>query len=164
MKCICGETMFDTPGYPGRQYDEALDQQTRFLRCKCGERRQTIEIDATVLGELRRKAYVHDTFGMHREVVKGPKRGRKESWSEEDKAVIRDLYPTKGSAVAQILGKSKKACETKARRMGISRVWEHKPSKPAVKKEVKREPEPVGRIPGGRVASIFDLASAGGVA
>ena len=154
MKCLnCGRYMAVIPGFQGRGHDDVLDQQTRMRQCMCGEKRLTVEVDAATLGELRRKAYVHDTHGMHREVVKGPKRGRKESWSEEDKAVLCEMYPTKGSAVAQMLGKSKKACETKARRMGICRVWAHKPSKPVVKREVKREPEPIGRV-----ASVFDLA------
>jgi hypothetical protein len=154
MKCLaCSRYMAVTSGYQGRGHDAVLDQQTRMRQCKCGEKRLTVELDAVTLGELRRKAYVYDTQGLHREPVKRQKPGRKESWSEEDKAVLREMYPTKGTGVAQILGKSKKACETKARRMGISRVWAHKPSKPVVKSEAKREPEPIGRV-----ASVFHLA------
>lgn len=151
--------MSDTPGYHGRTYDEALDQQTRIRRCKCNAKRVTVEVDAGVLSELRRKAFICDTFDLEKDTkarVKEKKEERRNGWSDKEKELLRTYFPTMGSSMFRLLNnRTKKACDSKAARMGLV----HGKKKPRAQKEVA---DPIGFIPGGRAASVFDLASAGG--
>lgn len=157
MRCHCGKLMQDTSGYAGRSYDAALNQQTRLRRCQCGNKRATVELDADVLAELRRKAYVYDAFGLTLgappKIEKAPKKDRVGGWSDEEVALLREHYPKLGTAVCKMIGKTKKACETKASRLHLRRIYEGRP-----KRKAKPE-QPMARIEGGAARSVFELAA-----
>ena len=101
----------------------------------------------------------HDNFGSF--------------WSANDKAVIRDKWPSLGSYGVQPLIESKrtpKSIENEAYRMGLKRVTKDgKPirnrSRGALEgaKEVREREAAFGAIETGPVASVFHLATAMGV-
>lgn len=91
-----------------------------------------------------------------------PKEQKVTKWTPEMKALLAQLWPSRGEACAKRFpGMTQSACRKQAEKMRLRLTLELKRSRRS-KREVERERKPrqcFGYIPAGAVTSVFDLGS-----